>query len=79
MSYTKENIQTLKNSLIEDNIGVAYLRLDKENELMITTNKNYYKGAGVYLTHNPNGIGRTLFANSESYILSMDEVDKLLV
>ena len=53
--------------------GVSYVAFDKNNELMLTTNRNYYKGAGVYLNYNPNGIGKTLFGNETEWIMTMIE------
>ena len=67
---TPEILVGLKNKIEH---GVSYLLIDKNNALMLTTNRNYYKGAGVYLNYSPNGIGKALFGNETEWIMTMTE------
>ena len=62
-----KNLKELKEKM---EFGVGYLKLNKNNELMVTSNHMYGKGAGVYISYNPNGIGKTLYANKEKLILN---------
>ena len=72
-SISKKNLKDLKNSI---EFGVSYLRINPNNELVLTTNKRYDKGAGVYLNYSPNGIGRTLFANKYDLLMTIKEFEQ---
>ena len=53
--------------------GVSYLLINKNNELMLTTNHKYQNGAGVYLKYSANGIDKSLYGNETEWIMTMTE------
>ena len=69
-NLTLEMLIALKNK-IEN--GVSYLLINKNNELMLTTNHNYKNGAGVYLKYSANGIDKSLYGNETEWIMTMTE------